>query len=149
LKHLLLFSSVVIVIGALAASGQEKTTAPANETVSFSPSDVKVLGTISSGQTSKLVEYSNAQEYRALVFEGHGNDRIEVTVIGANGGALLALADSTLTPIASGNGRLSATLPYHGDDVEAFYILIKGGARQGVAVHLKSTAAALPPQATR
>jgi hypothetical protein len=100
-----------------------------------------MLGTLDNGQTSKPVEYSNTPQYRAFVFEGSGHDQVEVTVTGGNGKAFIALADSTLSPIARGSGRLSATLPYHGPDIEAFYILVKSSANQPeqFAVHLKKT----------
>ena len=77
---------------------------------SYSPSDIKILGTLTSGETGKLVPYSGTPQYRAFVFEGNGHDQVEVTVTGANRKALIALADATLIPIASGIGQLSATL---------------------------------------
>lgn len=91
----------------------------------YSPNDIKVLGTLNSGQTSPMVAYSSPGQYRAFVFEGYGHDSVDITVSGADGKAFVALADSTLTPIASGIGHLSVTLPYHGPDLEAFYILLK------------------------
>ena len=113
---------------------------------------MKIVGTLRSGETSKPVEYSSTPEYRAFVFEGNGRDNIEVTVTGNNRKAQIALADSTLTPIATGIGQLSAALPYHGPDTEAFYILFKGSANQParLTVHLKKTpGAAQPSDATR
>jgi hypothetical protein len=118
----------------------------------YSPNDIKTVGTINSGQTSKLIEYSSTPQYRALVFEGNGNDRIEVTVTGTNGKAFVALADSTLNLIASGTGRLSATLPNHGPDTEAFYIVFKDSSNQPakLAVHLKKVSGGVQPvDATR
>lgn len=135
------------------AAGQEKTADPTILPVSFpaqqaaySPNDIKILGTLTSGQTSRLVASSNTSQYRAYVFEGNGHDQVEITVIG-NRKALVALADSTLAPIASGIGRLRATLPYHGPDTEAFYILYKASPHQPaqMAIHLKKTPAS--PQA--
>jgi hypothetical protein len=109
----------------------------------YSPNEMKVLGVLSSGQTSALVEYSRPGLYRAFVFEGNGHDRVDITVTGADGRAFIALADATLTPIASGIGHLDVTLPYHGPDTEAFYVLVKpttpGAAR--FAVHLSKTSA--------
>jgi hypothetical protein len=94
-----------------------------------------------------VVGYSSTPKYGAFVFEGNGRDQVEVTVLG-NRKAFIALADSTLTPIASGIGRLSASLPNHGPDTEVFYILVKGSPR--FTVHLKKTPAApAPPDATR
>lgn len=95
------------------------------QTQGYSPNEIKVVGTLDSGQTSPLVEYLRPGQYRAFVFEANGHDRVDITVTGADGRAFVALADATLTPIASGIGHLSATLPYHGPDVEAFYILLK------------------------
>lgn len=156
MKNLLLFASVAAVLGGMTAAGQEKSAEPPLVPVSYpaqqssySPDDIKILGTLDSGQTSKLVEYSSTPKYRAFVFEGNGHDQIEVTVLGGKRKAFVALADSALTPIASGLGRLSATLPYHGPDTEAFYILFKGSANQTarLTVHLKKTPAA--PDTTR
>jgi hypothetical protein len=111
---------------------------------SYSPSEMKTLGVLSSGETSALVEYSQPGPYRAFVFEGNGHDRVDITVTGAEGRAFIAVADATLMPIASGIGHLDVTLPYHGPDTEAFYILVKpttpGPAR--FAVHLMTTGAA-------
>lgn len=109
------------------------------QTQGYSPNEIKVVGTLDSGQTSPLVEYSRPGQYRAFVFEGNGHDQVEITVTGADGRAFVALADATLTPIASGIGHLSATLPYHGPDVEAFYILLKPTSNRPARfnVHLK------------
>lgn len=109
----------------------------------YAPSQMKVLGVLDSGQTSALVEYSRPGPYRAFVFEGNGHDRVDITVTGAEGKAFIALADATLTPIASGIGHLDVALPYHGPDTEAFYVLVKpttpGPAR--FAVHLTKVSA--------
>ena len=113
----------------------------------YSANDIKVMGTLDNGQTSTLVDYSRSGPYRAFVFEGNGYDRVDITVTGANGRAFIALADQTLTPVASGIGHLDVALPYHGPYTEAFYVLVKpttpGPAR--FAVHLTKTA---PVQAT-
>jgi hypothetical protein len=159
LKNILLFASVVGLLGGMTAVGQEKTADPQLVPVSFSaqpasysPNDMKIVGTLNSGETSKPVEYSRTPEYRAFVFEGNGHDLVQVTVTGANRKAVIALADSTLKPIATGVGQLSAALPYHGPDTEAFYILFKGSANQParLTVHLKKTpGSAQPSDATR
>jgi hypothetical protein len=144
--------------GGMLASGQEKSADPAIIPVSFpaqqtaySPSDMKILGTLDDGETSKPAEYSSTPKYRAFVFEGYGRDQIEITVTGANRKAYVALADSTLIPVASGIGHLSVTLPYHGPDKEAFYILVKNLSSQParLAVHLQKTRSAQPTDATR
>ncbi len=159
LKNLLLLVSVAALVGGMTAAGQEKSAQPPlapvsypGQQLSYSPSEIKILGTLESGQTSKLIEYSSTPKYRAFVFEGNGRDQIEVTVLGGHRKAFVALADSTLTPIASGLGRLSTRLPYHGPDTEAFYILFRGSANPParLTVHLKKTpAAAGHPEATR
>jgi hypothetical protein len=121
-------------------------------TAAYSPNDIKIVGTIDSGQTSRPVEYSSTPKYHAYVFEGNGHDQVEVSVSGTTRKAYVALADSTLTPIASGLGRLVVTLPYHGPDTEAFYILVKNlnGQPTRLAVHLKKVSASIPPaDATR
>jgi hypothetical protein len=156
LKNLLLFTSVAVILGGMTVAGQEKSAGSTLTPVSFptqqssySADEIKILGTMDGGQASKLVEYSSTPKYRAFVFEGNGHDQIEVTVTGGNRKAFIALADSTLTPIASGMGRLSVALPYHGPDTEAFYILFKGSANPParLTVHLKKTPAT--PDATR
>jgi hypothetical protein len=162
LKNLLLISSVAALLGGMLAVAQEKSADPAivpasypaqsEQAVAYSPDDMKILGTLDSGQTSKLVEFSSTPKYRAFVFEGHGHDQVEITVTGTSRKAFVALADSTLTPIASGLGSLAVKLPYHGPDTEAFYILVKNLNNQParLAVHLKKTAApAQPADATR
>ena len=103
------------------------------------------------GQTSQPAAYSSVPKYRAFVFEGNGRDQVEITVTGANRSTYVALADSALTPIASGLGTLTATLPYRGPDTEAFYILVKNLASQParLTVHLKKTGSAQPADATR
>ena len=161
LKNLLLFSSVAALLGGMLAVGQEKSADPAvvpasyparsEQAAAYSPNEMKILGTLDNGQTSKMVEFSSTPKYQAFVFEGNGHDKVEITVTGTNQKAYVALADSTLTPIASGLGRLAATLPYHGPDTEAFYILVKNLNRQParLAVHLKKTPAVAVPDATR
>jgi hypothetical protein len=159
LKNLLLFASVAAVFGGMTATGQEKSAGPPLAAVrfpaqqsSYSTSDIKILGTLTSGETSKPAEYSSTPKYRAFVFEGNGHDQVEVTVTGGNRKAYIALADSTLTPIASGLGRLSVKLPNHGPDTEAFYILVKNLASQParLEVHLQKTPGSpKPSDATR
>ena len=163
MKNLLMYSSVAMLLAGMAAVGQEKTADPTIVSVSFpaqnaaeqssaySPAEMKVVGTLDDGQTSKLVEFSSTPKYRAFVFEGFGHDQVEITVTGTNRKAYVALADSTLTPVASGLGKLAVALPYHGPDKEAFYILVKNLSSQPtrLAVHLKRIAAVQVPDATR
>ena len=158
MKNLLLLASVAAIFSGMTAAGQGKSAAPTLAQVSFpirqssySPNDIKILGTLQSGQSSKLLGYSITPKYGAFVFEGNGRDQVEITVTGGNRNAYVALADSTLTPIASGIGRLSTTLPYHGPDTEAFYILIRNLNKQParLEVHLKKTPIGQPSDATR
>jgi hypothetical protein len=158
-KSLFLITSVALTLGGWVAAGQEKSADPQVTRVSFpapsqaySHNDIKVLGVLDDGQSSKLAEYSSTPKYRAFVFEGYGHDQVEVTVTGTNQKAYVALADAGLTPIASGLGRLAVTLPYHGPDKEAFYILVTNLTNQParLSVHLKKMAASpQPPDATR
>jgi len=111
-------------LATLLAIGVEKSSAQA-ERISYAPSEVKILGVLRYGQTSQPVEYSETPEYRAFVFSGHGNDRVEVTVTGADHNVFIAVADSSLNMIASGTGRLSVALPDRGPDEEAFYVVFK------------------------
>ncbi len=83
------------------------------------------MGVLRYGQASQPVEYSETPEYRAFVFSGHGNDRVEVTVTGSERDAFIAVADPSLNMIASGTGRVSATLPDRGPDDEAYYVVFK------------------------
>ena len=143
-------------LGGTMAVGQEKNAQaavvpvhfPTPQQWAFSPDDMRTVGTLDSGQTSKPVEFSRTPKYRAFVFEGKGHDRVEITVAGPGQKAYVALADSTLTPVASGLGHLSVTLPYHGPDTEAFYILVKnlGSPAARLTVHLEKISAA-PQQA--
>jgi len=111
-------------LATLLSYGAEKNSAQANQ-ISYSPANVKIVGVLRYGQTSEPVEYSETPEYRAFVFSGHGNDRVEVTVTGADQDAFIAVADPSLNMIASGTGRLSVALPDRGPDDEAFYVVFK------------------------
>ncbi|MGA2880185.1 MAG: hypothetical protein ABSG13_14655 [Bryobacteraceae bacterium] len=157
MKNYLLYGSMVMLLGGMAASAQEKsangTIAPnsfAAQSTSYSANDIQVVGTINNGETSKAESVGTAK-YQAFVFEGNGHDRVAVTVTG--GKAYVALADSTLTPIAGGVGRLDVSLPYHGPDTEAFYILVRSLSSPSarLAVHLQKTSATStqPSDATR
>lgn len=156
MKNFLLYGAMAMLLGGMAASGQEKssngTIVPASFVVqqtSYSPSDIRVIGTINNGETSKA-EYLRTTKYQAFVFEGNGHDRVAVTVTG--GKAYVALADDTLTPIAGGVGLVDVSLPYHGPDTEAFYILVKSLTSQParLSVHLqKSSTTTHPADSTR
>ena len=92
---------------------------------SFQPADVKVLGALKYGQTSQPVTYSGEPQYVAFVFNGHGDDQIEVTVKSADRKALVAIADGSLNQLASDTTHLVFSLPNHGPDPEAFYIVFR------------------------
>jgi hypothetical protein len=108
----------------LLVTGAEKSSAQAQR-ISYAPADVKIMGVLRYGQMSQPVEYSETPEYRAFVFSGHGNDRVEVTVTGTERDAFIAVADPSLNMIASGTGRVSVTLPNRGPDDEAYYVVFK------------------------
>jgi hypothetical protein len=148
LKNLRFLITAALIVGSPLVAGN----LPVEK--SYTPENIQVLGTLTSGQTSPEVVYARPGRYRAFVFEGNGYDAVQINISGANGKAFVALADATLTPIASGIGHLEVSLPYHGPDTEAFYILVKpttaGPAR--FAVHLKQTptrAAAQPASLVR
>ncbi|MGB6945612.1 MAG: hypothetical protein WBE37_24650 [Bryobacteraceae bacterium] len=154
MKNAFLFASVAALLPAMLAFGQVKSAGAGIVPVSFpaqhytySPDDIKVLGVLDNGETSKPAEFLSTPKYQAYVFEGNGHDQVEITVTGSSRKAYVALADSALTPIASGLGQLAVTLPYHGPDTEAFYILVKnlGGHPARLVVHLEK-AAAIPTQ---
>src|ERR1700733_8385115 len=159
MKNFLLYGSIItMLVGGMAASGQEKSAAGAVVPASFlaqpgsySPNEIQVVGTINSGETSKPEEYAHTSKYQAFVFEGNGHDQVDVTVTGAK--AYVALADSTLTTIAGGVGRVHVSLPYPGPDTEAFYILVRSLTSQParLSVHLQQSPphAAQPADATR
>jgi hypothetical protein len=108
----------------LLASGAEKSAA-SPQRISYAPNDVKIVGVLSYGQKSAPVEYSGSPQYRAFVFDGQGNDRIEVTVTGAGQNVFIAVADPALNVIATGLGHLSVSLPDQGPAPEAFYVVFK------------------------
>ena len=87
----------------------------------FKPDDVKVLGDLKYGQTSTSVEC--ATSYCAFVFDGNGEDRIEANVKGVDGTTFVAIADGSLTQLSSSTNRVVLSLPNHGPDAEAFYIV--------------------------
>ena len=89
---------------------------------SFRPDDVKVLGDLKYGQTSSPVECSTS--YCAFVFNGNGNDQIEVNVNGADGKTFVVLADGSLSRLSStSRNRIVFSLPSRGPDAEAYYIV--------------------------
>ena len=105
----------------------------------FSPNDVKIVGDLNYGETSAPVLCSSTPSYCAYVFNGRGDDRVEVTVQADQGTALVAIADGSLSQLASGTTRLVFTLPNRGPDAEAYYIVFRDNAKKAgrFAVALK------------
>jgi hypothetical protein len=114
---------------------------------SFPPADVKVVGDLRYGQTSKAVECSSASPYYAFVFNGKGNERVEVVVKSEDRQAFVAVADPSLNQLTSGTGHVTVTLPNRGPDAEAFYIVFRDSERKDArfTVELKK----LPPEGSR
>jgi hypothetical protein len=141
---------LLTVLATLLASGAEKSAA-SPEQIAYAPDDVKILGVLNYGQRSQPVEYSITPKYRAFVFEGRGNDRVEIVVTGAGENAFIAVADPGLNVIASGTGHLSVSLPDQGPDIETFYVVFKDQmnrpARMSVQVK-KTGGAEVSPVAT-
>jgi hypothetical protein len=92
---------------------------------SFPPADVKIMGDLRYGQTSDAVECSSASPYYAFVFNGKANERVEVIVKSEDRQAFVALADPSLNQLTSGTGHVTITLPDHGPDAEAYYIVFR------------------------
>lgn len=153
MKSKLIIATTAGFLLSITASAQEKIAAGTVQPVTYlaqvkpySANQIKVVGTLNSGETGHVAEMPAMPGYRAFVFEGNGNDRVQITI--TQGKAYIALADSTLMPIAGGMGGLNTTLPYHGPDIEAFYILVKGSPNQRLAVHLNKIPAT-PVDSTR
>jgi hypothetical protein len=140
---------IKLVLSALLATlfvaGAEKTAA-SSEQISYTPGNVKIVGVLDYGQTSPLVESSG--QYAAFVFNGNGNDKVEVTVTGDRN-AFVAIADPTLSKVASGTGSVSVELPYRGPDTEAFYIVFKSQTRSARLILRKTGGSQPSPDATR
>jgi len=92
---------------------------------SFNPDDVKIVGDLNYGETGAPVSCSASPAYCAFVFNGRGDDQIQVTVKADGGTAMVAIADGALTQLASGANTLSFTLPNRGPDAEAYYIVFR------------------------
>ncbi len=92
---------------------------------SFQPADVKILGDLRYGQTSEAVDCTSASPYYAFVFNGKANERVDVVVKSPDRQAFVALADPGLNQITTGTGHITVTLPNHGPDPEAYYIVFR------------------------
>jgi hypothetical protein len=109
---------------------------------SFKVDDVKVVGDLEYGQTSAPVECSGTPSYCAFVFNGQGDDRIEVDVSSGEGEPFVAIADGALTQLASGTNRVVFSLPRRGPDAETYYIVFRDreGKSRRFMVELKKLA---------
>lgn len=92
---------------------------------SFQPAEVKILGDLRYGQTSAAVDCSKEPPYYAFVFNGKANERVDVVVKSDDRRAFVAIADPSLNQLASGPGHVTLTLPNHGPDPEAYYIVFR------------------------
>ena len=91
----------------------------------FKVEDVKVVGDLMYGQTSEPVECPGTPAYCAFVFNGQGDDRVEVSVSNGTGKAFVAIADGALAEIATGTNRVEFSLPRRGPDAETYYIVFR------------------------
>lgn len=90
----------------------------------YVPGDVKVLGILDYGRSSKALDCAAKQRYRAFVFSGYGGDRVEIALQGESpSSASFAVTDSTLIPIGRGSSKVTVALPYRGPDIEVYYIV--------------------------
>jgi hypothetical protein len=86
---------------------------------------VKIVGDLNYGQTSGSVECSSASPYYAFVFNGKADERVEIVVKSDDRKAFVAIADPSLNQLTSGTGHVTLTLPNHGPDPEAYYIVFR------------------------
>jgi|HubBroStandDraft_6_1064221.scaffolds.fasta_scaffold1017155_2 hypothetical protein len=114
---------------------------------SFSPAEVKIMGDLEYGQTSKAVECSSASPYYAFVFNGQGGERVDVVVKSDDRQAFVAIGDPSLNKLASGTGHVTFTLPNRGPDPEAYYIVFRDSESKDArfTVELKK----LPPEGSQ
>jgi hypothetical protein len=91
----------------------------------FNVDDVNVVGDLKYGQTSAPVECSGVPSYCAFVFNGQGDDRIQVDVSSVDGKAFVAIADGALAQLTSGTNRVLFSLPRRGPDAETYYIVFR------------------------
>jgi hypothetical protein len=96
----------------------------------FKVEEVKVVGDLNYGQTSAPAECSGVPSYCAFVFNGQGNDRIEVDVSSVDGKAFVAIADGALAELTSGTNRVVFSLPRRGPDAETCYIVFRDSERK-------------------
>ncbi len=145
MKRLIILSCLAIATGLAqeknAGSGVNRLVTYNGAARQYAPSDVKILGIVDYGKPWNSVDQRGGPRYRALVFCGHGGDRVQITLKGTSQKAFFALADSTLNQIGSGAASLSLSLPYRGPDIEVYYILFPASAtdQARVSVEVKKT----------
>lgn len=87
----------------------------------FSKTEVKVIGPIDYGQTSRA-RYAGAPKYRAFEFNGRAGDQVEIWVHARRGAPEAFLTDSSFQSIAGGAAHFSATIPR--DSKPATYYIV-------------------------
>ena len=91
----------------------------------FRNEQVKVVGEIRYGQTSDKIEYTGKPLYRAIYFDGHAGDNVDIKVTSINGQTLSALTDSRYKPIVSSFGsHVTAVLPPSAEPYPDRYFVI-------------------------
>lgn len=96
----------------------------------FPPADVKIVGDIDFGQTSNPIECTSSQPYCAVLFNGAGGDKLEITIKGTSGRAFVALTDGSLTEMARGTDRLAFVLPKSNEELQTYYIVFRDLAKK-------------------
>jgi len=76
----------------------------------FRDEEVKVVAEVQYGQTSPNIDYTDKPRYRAVHFDGHAGDHVDIRVESINGQAMSALTDSQYKPIISNFGSHIATV---------------------------------------
>jgi|ERR1700733_5937188 hypothetical protein len=97
----------------------------AGQNQNFKFDEVRVLGDLKYGETSAPAECSAVPAYCAFVFNGQGDDRIQVDVSSAEGKAFVAIADGALAQLITGTNRVVFSLPRRGPDAEAYYVIFR------------------------
>jgi hypothetical protein len=111
-----LASLLLLLAGCSSSSGK----APANEEAlhgaqlsSIFASGTQVLGSLSYGQRSASVPYSDPPRYRGFTFEGSTGDAVSIWVRSSNGDAIAWLLDASYQVIAKNDDADRTTLDSH------------------------------------
>lgn len=95
---------------------------------------MKLLGSLSYGQTSASVKYTSTPRFRAYKFGGHKGDQVDIRVRSSNGGDAVAwLVDNAFSVLGSNDdadgsldSHITATLPGNTNpDVVTYYIIYR------------------------